>query len=351
MTSPDQLKPGADIRSQAIEWLIRLADEDAGAQDYAAWMTWMEKDKQHRIAFDRASSIWGAIADMHQLSAPADPDHGNKKRRFKLFPNQWRHNKSGWKLYWIMSSIGTAAVVFMIAFLVDMRGYFGVHEQVFSTDIAEIREEVLPDHSTIVLGAQTKVKVSYNHDRRHIALLTGEAYFSIREDPQRPLYVTASHLSVTVVGTEFEIDKRTNGIDVVVLEGKVHVSANAKNNFLQYPHNDINKVLHKGEQITSDTEGILGPVKRVSVTALAAAWRSGLLLYEDALLKDVIADTNRYYTNKIILSPESLGDLPITASFKTDNIEQILRSLDEVLPIDIIRKKNGVVLLVEESDK
>ncbi len=81
-----------------------------------------------------------------------------------------------------------------------------------------------------------------------------------------------------------------------------------------------------------------------------AAWRTGFLLYEDASLREVVADANRYFPEKIMLWSENLGELQVTASFQTDKIDSLVKSLDIALPLDVIRSEEGHIVLLPERN-
>ncbi len=40
------------IEEQALEWFVRLSDDDAPASVWVAFQDWLEADDAHRIAYD-----------------------------------------------------------------------------------------------------------------------------------------------------------------------------------------------------------------------------------------------------------------------------------------------------------
>ena len=53
--------------------------------------------------------------------------------------------------------------------------------------------------------------------------MTGQALFTVAKDPRRPFVVSADHTRVRAVGTQFDVQKRTSGTTVTVLEGRVAI--------------------------------------------------------------------------------------------------------------------------------
>ena len=83
---------------------------------------------------------------------------------------------------------------------------------------------VLPDGSKITLNAGSELSFmkQFRGDKR-IVKLTGEAFFEVTTDPQKPFIVDLGASSVIVVGTSFNIHAYTESrfIEVVVATGKV----------------------------------------------------------------------------------------------------------------------------------
>lgn len=56
----------------------------------------------------------------------------------------------------------------------------------------------LPDQSTVLLKSNSQLTYNYTTDRHDITL-TGEAYFQVNDDPQRPFYVHTEKMLTTVL--------------------------------------------------------------------------------------------------------------------------------------------------------
>ncbi|KKL66381.1 hypothetical protein LCGC14_2145540, partial [marine sediment metagenome] len=59
----------------------------------------------------------------------------------------------------------------------------------------------------------------------------------------------------------------------------------------------------------------------------------------------VIDDANKYYEGRIVFASQEVGELGISISFTTDNIDQMLDNLSQALPISLNRDLPGTVLL------
>ncbi|MFC5409466.1 FecR family protein [Larkinella bovis] len=99
---------------------------------------------------------------------------------------------------------------------------------VVSNSEADSLAITLPDNSRITLarGARIRYKTSFGDSVREV-YLTGEAFFEVARDPQKPFVVYTNKLITRVLGTSFRIktDAETNNVAVSVRTGKVLVKA------------------------------------------------------------------------------------------------------------------------------
>lgn len=85
----------------------------------------------------------------------------------------------------------------------------------------------LNDGSEITLNRNSQIsyREDFNSEAREIQL-TGEAFFKVTTDTQKPFTVTTQNLTTEVVGTAFNIRENDSLIDVTVSEGIVNVYDN-----------------------------------------------------------------------------------------------------------------------------
>lgn len=100
----------------------------------------------------------------------------------------------------------------------------GVKQVKNSADMALLVQ--LPDQSTVIL--QPKSQLSYQVDSfavKRAVYLTGEAFFDITKNEQRPFVVNTDQLSTVVLGTSFFIHAEPGAVNhhVVVTSGSVRV--------------------------------------------------------------------------------------------------------------------------------
>ena len=141
------------------------------------------------------------------------------------------------RLYTARWSMGIAASILVIVGLFSVLSDTTVTHQ---TSFGEIKNIPLIDGTQVVLNS--KSTISYNQtDWKNNRQLTldGEAYFKVEKGST--FTVNTSNGSVTVLGTQFNVNSTTDFFDVVCYEGKVGVKTNTSEHIL-LPTNSIRKM-------------------------------------------------------------------------------------------------------------
>jgi len=105
--------------------------------------------------------------------------------------------------------------------------YLNSLDETFSTQLAERTEVQLPDSSEIILNAASKVSFSKKKwDSERNVALTGEAFFKVAKGKKFTVSTEAG--TVSVLGTQFNVENRTDFFEVTCYEGLVSVLYNNK---------------------------------------------------------------------------------------------------------------------------
>ena len=321
----------------ARDWIVTLESGAASAAERKHFEAWLA-DPDNRAAYRRSAGIWQAVAGMEQLA--------------QLEPRHRQQQSAGRRLFarisWPTTALAAGVAMLMVAIAVNtVPSLFKPITTEYRTEIAETRALELKDGSVITLGARSRIAVTLSDDERRVALNAGEAFFSVAPDPQRPFSVQAGDTRVEVVGTEFNVHTGPGRVTVAVAEGVVDVFK-AESGQTPVDDNDYQRRrLAAGQQVVSMHWGDLGEVKTIAADQ-AGSWRSGHLVYNKAPLREVIADANRYSDNSIIIVTEQLGELTVTASFRSDEIDKMITSLAAVLPIEVEQVPDGRIVVKRE---
>jgi transmembrane sensor len=339
-----------EINARARAWLLRFSLESATSQDREEFLAWCADDPRHAAAYHRFESIWQDTAALRELETLAHaPSRG------------WRP-----RLVWAcgIGLAATAAFAFIAVRWLTVPVDSTIH---YVTGVAEVREILLPDGSQVTLGARSSLDVAIEDNERRVALTAGQAFFSVAKNPQRPFFVRVGDKLVRVVGTKFEVRRDDASVRVAVVEGTVKVmqapsvespslttsvprirppaaKAPPAEGSVAMMESPTERVLVAGQQLTASFAGKI-ETPQAMPRAEAAAWRRGRLVYVDATLREVIADANRYSRESIALADEKTGDLRVSVTYASGQVEQMLAGLARSMALDVERRgPNDIVL-------
>ena len=172
---------------------------------------------------------------------------------------------------------------------------------------------VLADGTKVWLNAASSIKypVVFNGNERRVEL-TGEAYFEVAHNKEKPFRVISNGQQVEVLGTHFNINayRDENTVKTTLLEGSVKVSSAGKD-----------KILKPGEQAQLDGGNIR--VAEVDVDEVVA-WKNGFFYFKDDSIQEVMKELARWYDvdikyDGVLPSREFSGEIP-----RNVNASQIL---------------------------
>lgn len=316
------------IDQAALDWLFELRERGADPRTAAEWADWMEQDPAHARAFDRARLLWEAGADLDWADVEAARA---RARRQRVRP----------RVRWAGAALAACCALFALAaVLVIPRGPGGPATAepavvLLETGIGEVREAVLDDGSTLVLGAASRVEAALGPDARRLRLLEGSAEFSVAHDPARPFVVEARHLQARAVGTRFRVHERADRSLVEVTGGRVRVSLVGVDGAAPIE-------LGAGEAAAGHHRA-LRVVQRAG-PAEHQPWSGTEMLYRDEPLSNLVADLNRHAPLPYRLGPGVNAETPITGRWRMDARGQRIPELLAAVGLRLEPRADAVLL-------
>ncbi len=321
---------------RAAEWFGRFQHADLGVEEVAQWQRWMNERAEHREAFEKIQATWQLLDSVPPPGAAPDDSLRTDKYVGDISVAEWRRKKpySRRRIHALAASV---LVVIGAAALWKLIGNIHSEETiVFETQAGEHRDARLPDGSELSIGGRSLVWIDYSAHMRRVVLDRGEAFFSVARDKERPFQVRAGGSTITALGTAFNVRRSGERIVVSVATGAVQVAEKEK-------AGDEVK-LAAGEQLIVEAAVTGRKVSRNNPETVSA-WRTGRLQYLGEPLKYVVADVNRYSTRQIEIGDPAVGELLVSGTVFENDIEGWLRSLQEILPVEVERKGAGAVVL------
>ena len=331
---------------------IYLAQLERGASDAEREVIelWLSESPQHRSVFLQMARLWDEMSLLSGLAAVFPLDDYERPR---TAAPAWR---------WVAS----AACLVLVAGLSLWIGLDGLpwlssdsatelaYEAQHETVVGEQSNVTLPDGSTIILNTASHINVLYTPEARNVLLSSGEAYFTVEADAERPFRVYAGDQLVEVSGTAFTVQRLdNNGLEVMVRDGRVEVHRiQRSDNFPAVP-DDIGPLLPT--QVLSLTAGDMATVAdslqdmeitwiRQETIEQALAWTRGRLVFTDKSLALVLTEMARY-TTVILDADTSILDMTVQGEFATGDIEGLLSVMRNQYHIEATRMGSGYIRL------
>lgn len=308
------------LQREAIEWLLTLDSPECSQTEREAFQSWLSGSKEHQRVYWQVSQGWD------KLGRFKDRDFAVRREALQARPAKHRRVKP-------YASWATAAglMLFIGYATFSSNGWYGQAHH-YQTLRGQRQNIQLADGSSIELSADSELRTRLNRNERLVELLRGEAYFTVKHDAERPFVVTAVNGEITDIGTRFDVRVDDAQVEVAVEEGSVRIDA-AESRTLQA--GQIAAYDQRGQFVET---GALDVKQRI-------AWRSGLLIFQNQPLHQVIAELQRYHDVSVSLASPSLAKLKVSGTFHTDNLDNALNVIAMTLPVQIRRSEAGDVIL------
>ncbi|PRA25969.1 FecR family protein [Pseudomonas poae] len=305
------------VRDEAAQWFARLQDGELSATERAQFDAWRHEHPQHQYEFEVLQGLWSAtdLLPKARLQALCDAPAERPKRRAVL-------------RYAVAASVVAIAVGVGLFSALDHPQPYSAE---FSTRLGEHRQVALPDGSVMDLNSRSAVAVHFEKGRRGVELKQGEAMFSVEHDTRRPFVVAAGAGQVTVTGTRFDVRRDDDQTRVAVEAGTVRVQGRS-------PDQVVTLTAGLGTHV--DNQGVVAASYAVNAEDLTA-WRSGKLVFNNALLGDVARDVSRYREHPLRVSTPAVANLRLTSVFKANDTDALLKALPHILPVALRTLPDG----------
>ena len=223
--------------------------------------------------------------------------------------------------------------------------------QEFRTALGEQRSLLLADGSRATLNTASTIEVILQKGRREVRLVQGEALFEVAHDAARPFVVRAGNALLKDVGTQFNVDMRSNGTTVTVVEGEVAVDSAASESAAAQASHGVGDtfealILRANDRVLITPAGVGTPQRGVNVAA-SVAWTQRQLMFEHRPLGEVAEEFNRYNKDRIDIDSAELKRQEVTGVFDAKDPASFVAFLSSVPGVEIREGANGthIVLL------
>lgn len=318
------------------ERLLRYLNGESDVTEREAIENWLSTSEENRQQLEELSKFVNRI------------DRYLKQNTFNSLEG-WEKVKSrievrNQNMSMIYSKFSRIAAVLVLALIFGGLIYqFGFNQSASTNKEivanAQVLDEfILPDGSVVAINRGSKLIYPeiFSGDTREVTII-GEAFFDVVHDPNRPFIIHAGSSQVRVLGTSFNVlaYPGSNKVEVTVESGSVQVSDEVS---------DMNQIILKpGEKGTYiPASGQL--TKSVNTNPNYIAWKTNILVFDDAPLNEVVKTLEKLYSVDIKLRSTELYQRELDATFDQKSINFILNVLELTFDLEL-NMENGTYVL------
>lgn len=310
------------LEEEAAQWIARLASGDATAEDKRQAQAWCDRSRAHEQAFQDAKELWLGMGDVRPPISAAEA----LEQSTPVIVAQTSRRR------WAIA----AMLMLMTMGALFQADRLAVWFADYRTRTGEQTRLTLADVSIVHLNTKTALSFDYTPTVRRITLLAGEAEFHVAADDARPFVVYATNGYIQAVGTVFAVRDHGPRATVTLIEGAVDVG-------VDHPK-PAHARIQPGEQVTYDKLSGLGHTQAPDLR-LATAWQRGLLIFEEAPLRLVLEEINRYRTGYVVLTNQAVANERVSGVFHIDNLDRALDTIQSQLHLSSTRLTDYIMLL------
>lgn len=307
--------------------------QEADAAERKLVEAWLEADERHRREWSELSRIW---QESRQLADQSEVDTDAAWNRFRsrrdILTSGRRTKRTA---FFSMRRVAAAVVVLVMALAA---GWWWWEQEPAVEPISfesGIRPQVdtLPDGSVVSLNKQSKLEYPsrFAKQQRKVSL-KGEAFFAVKPDPKKPFQIQAGDVTITVLGTSFNVREEEGEVEVVVETGRVKVSQQGKEVILQ-----------AGERIVVKNNNLEEDQKERQTDKLYQYYRTNSFVCDNTPLWRLAEVLEEAYDVKIEFARSSIRDLRWDVTIENESLDQVLDLVSKTFDIKIKREGQRVI--------
>lgn len=297
--------------SCAIRFYTRRHSGHWTADEQVELDRWLSSSPANAAAYDRVARLWADAGSLKRTAfTQRVPPEG---RRASLSRP-------------VLAAI-VVAVLIVPAWLA-LRDWRQSDLVAVTTLRGERRQIQLSDGSRLVLDANSEIEMQIDRRTRRIVLRRGEIYVEVAPGSSRRLEVLAGSGRILDIGTRFDVELLHDTVHTTVLDGRIAVGTR---------RGEV--VVEAGRAGGYDVDGTLFAV--TEAPRQPTLWQTGQRRFDGASLEDVLERLARYHGVTFQIADESVKTLRVSGTFRMTDLDVILETLAQALPIEVRRLNDG----------
>ncbi|WP_421919893.1 FecR family protein [Marinifilum sp.] len=195
---------------------------------------------------------------------------------------------------------------------------------------------VLADGTKVWLNSKSSLKfpVKFVGNVRKITL-TGEAYFEVAHNPDKPFIIESHDTEIKVLGTSFNLSSYDDEeyIATTLVEGSIEISCLGNKELLKP---GFQAILKRGDNKFK--------VEKVNA-ALFTSWKDGVFRFKDQSLEEICHQLSRWYNVDFFFTDYRFRDYRFTgAAKKSKTLDFTLDLIEKVADVQFAIKDDKIIV-------
>lgn len=311
--------------------ITRVLSGEASDTEHSRLENWLSLSAENREIFEQYKAVWNiqhlderdAIINKPAAWANINEQISRQEKTGQTAPKPLALRRA------IYATASVAALILLfIGIFTLIKSDENEIQLVHYTSAEAVSTLQLSDGSLVSLKQHATLTYpeDFKGDARNL-LLSGEAYFEVAHNPEKPFIVETNEAVIKVLGTSFNIrhNELANSIEVAVVEGKVSLW------YRQEPGDQL--ILQAGDFGKLDLNtGMLSSESLLDYNFLA--WKTGVLEFNETDLMKVLSVLENTY-NLQVNTQRDLSGLKLTARFSNESPEDIFTTIGILFNLQI----------------
>ncbi len=172
-------------------------------------------------------------------------------------------------------------------------------------------------------------------------LLTGEAFFDVKQDAGNPFIVLTSDVRIKVLGTRFNLMAypSDNFVEAVLAAGKITLSRNDANLFEKPVELTPGQLVSYNRSTMKSSVSIVDP-------DYYTLWTEGIFRFESTHLSRIVKRLERYYNIRFQFSDPFLGTVRISGKLEMkEELDETIERIARAAQVHIDKVSEGVFVV------
>ncbi len=310
----------------------KYIDDRCSSEELVIVLEWLKTPEGQETLGRKMDELWAR--ENEQRNAAPDASSENSMRVSWSVTNSTDHRKQKalGRNYMKWSMLAAAVALFVIAYgTLFYSGGSSVEDAVASNPSLIVKQNPpgvkstfqLPDGSVVKLNAGSELRFTGEFQGVREVFLSGEAFFEVAEDAEMPFVVRVSDLSVTALGTSFNINAFGDRPDIGVSlsDGKVKVE-----HLDQTTDVSTSVMLEPGEKAVFQKYGTTLS-KQTFDPEIDLAWKNKILVFTASDFSEIKTRIERWYGVQVVIDPKLKTDWKFTGRFHNTSLESVMESV------------------------